>query len=173
MPCARLPQDKTAVDETHPNFIGIYGQLGKPGELLAFVEGADCVLALGAYKTDFVFGKVDRSKTINIELHSVRVGHTVFRNIQMADVLPELTRRVPKRTDLKGPKPVGLDEPEGRNNDPITAMALYPRWEKFLKANDILIQESGTSSFVMTSARMPKGSVFHNQKCPKSKSFGH
>ncbi len=164
LPCATIASDKTDVDETHPNFIGIWsGRLGIPDATQIFVEGADCVLGLGAYMTDFFFGKIDRAKTINIELHAVRVGHAVFRNVQMADALAELIRHLPKRTDVKGPKPVGLGEPEGKGNDPITAHALYPRWERFLKPNDILIQETGSSAFPMFCARMPKGSVFHNQ----------
>ena len=161
---ATIASDKTAVDETHPNFIGIWsGQLGIPDEAQTFVEGADCILGLGAYMTDLFFGIIDRSKTMNIELHSVRVGHSVFRSVQMADALAELTRHLPKRTDLKGPKPLGLGEPEGSDNEPITAQGLYPRWEKFLKPNDILIQETGSSTFPMISARMPKDSVIYNQ----------
>jgi len=164
LPCATIASDKTDVDETHPNFIGIWsGRFGIPDAAQAFVEGADCILGLGAYMTDVFFGKIDRSKTINIELHSVRLGHAVFRSIQMADVIAELIRRLPKRTDVKGPKPVGLGEPEGRDDDLITAQALYPRCEKFLKPDDMLIQELGSSTFPMFSARMPKGAVFHNQ----------
>ncbi|MGZ8884611.1 MAG: alpha-keto acid decarboxylase family protein [Methylobacter sp.] len=164
LPYATIASDKTAVDETHPNFIGIWsGRFGIPDEAQTFVEGADCILGLGAYMTDLFFGKIDRSKTMNIELHSVRVGHSVFRSVQMADALAELTRRLPKRTDVNGPKPMGLGEPEGSDNDPITAQALYPRWEKFLKPNDILIQETGSSTFPMISARMPKDSVIYNQ----------
>lgn len=164
LPCATVASDKTDVDETHPNFIGTWsGRFGIPDAAQAFVEGADCILGLGAYMTDIFSAKIDRSRTINIEPHSVRVGHAVFRSVQMADALAELTRRLPKRTDVKGPKPAGLGEPEGRDSDPITAQALYPRWEKFMKPNDILLLDVGSSIFPMFGARMPKGSVFQNQ----------
>lgn len=164
LPFATVLPDKTAVDETHPNFIGVFGQFGKPhGELEAYVEAADCVLIVGAYKTDFTVTTFERSKTINIQPHSVNVGDDVFRHVRMADVLPALTRQLPKRTDLKGPKPVGLGQPEGLNDDPITAQALFPRWESVLKPNDILIQETGSTMFVMSTARMPKGSDFKIQ----------
>jgi TPP-dependent 2-oxoacid decarboxylase len=66
LPFATVLPDKTAVDETHPNFIGVFGQFGKPhGELEAYVEAADCVLIVGAYKTDFTVTAFERSKTIN------------------------------------------------------------------------------------------------------------
>jgi len=165
LPFTTIAADKTAADETHPNFIGTWlGTTAIPGdETCAFVAGADCILGLGTYMSDFFFDNIDRSKTINIELHSVRVGNTVFRHVRMADAVAALTKHVSRRTDVKGPKAAGLGEPAGKDNDPITAQALYPRWERFLKPNDILIQETGSSTFVMSTARMPKGSAFHNQ----------
>ena len=164
LPFATVLPDKTAVDETHPNFIGVFGQFGKPhGELEAYVEACDCVLIVGAYKTDFTVTAFERSKTVNIQPHSVSVGSSVFRHVRMADVLPELTRRLSKRSDFKGPKPAGLGEPEGQNDDPITAQALFPRWERLLKPNDILVQETGSTMFVMSTARMPSGSDFKIQ----------
>jgi indolepyruvate decarboxylase len=51
----------------------------------------------------------------------------------------------------------------GRGSDPITVEALYPRWANFLKANDILVAETGTSSMGLGFALMPRGATFHNQ----------
>jgi indolepyruvate decarboxylase len=164
LPFATVLPDKTAVDETHPNFIGVFGQFGKPrGELEDYVEASDCILIIGAYKTDFTVIGFERSQVINIRPHSVSIDNTVFRHVRMADVLPELIRRLPKRAAHTGPKPTGLGAPEGRDSDPITAQALFPRWERFLKPNDILIQETGSTMFVMSTAGMPKGADFKIQ----------
>ena len=51
----------------------------------------------------------------------------------------------------------------GKGADPITAGALFPRWEKFLRSRDILVAETGTASMGLAFARMPKGASFHNQ----------
>ena len=51
----------------------------------------------------------------------------------------------------------------GRGDDPITAAALYPRWADFLRANDILMAETGTASMGLGFAQMPAGACFHNQ----------
>src|SRR5208282_4498834 len=56
-----------------------------------------------------------------------------------------------------------LGDPKGHASDKITAEALYPRWGRFLKPNDILISETGTNALGLTFAPMPKGSTFHNQ----------
>ena len=59
--------------------------------------------------------------------------------------------------------PLGLVSPVGSGKDPITADALYPRWANFLKPDDIIIAETGTSSMGLALATMPKGASFHNQ----------
>jgi indolepyruvate decarboxylase len=167
LPFATMFNDKSTLDETHPSYIGMYdGHLMNP-EVRAFVEDSDCVLGVGALLTDFNSGaftaRVDRSKSINILHDHVRVGNAIFDNIEMKDILQELAKRLPKRSDIKGPKVSGLGEPQGKKDEKITAEYLYPRWGQFLKPHDILIAETGTSSMGMAFAHMPSGSVFHNQ----------
>jgi len=95
--------------------------------------------------------------------HSTRVGKAIFEDVEMKYVLTALAKRLPKRTDIKGPKPADLGVPSGKGNDKITVEALYPRWSRFLKPDDILVAETGTSSMGLGLAKMPKGATFHNQ----------
>ena len=167
LPFATMIMDKTTLDEAHPNYIGMYDGRLMEESVRAFVEGSDCVIGLGALWSDFSSGaftaKLDRSKTINVFHHSTRVGNTFFENVEMKDVLAALTARLPRRTDVKGPKPSDLGVPKGTGGDKITAEALYPRWNRFLKPDDILVAETGTSSMGLGMAKMPKGATFHNQ----------
>jgi len=167
LPFATMMMDKTVLDETHPNYIGMYSGALAEERVRAFVEDADCVLAIGALATDFNTGaftaKLDRSKTINVMHHHTRVGHAIYENVEMKDVLTALLEVLPKRTDIKGPKPSQFDQPQGKGSDKITAEALYPRWGRFLKPDDILISETGTNALGLAFAKMPKGSTFHNQ----------
>ena len=167
LPFATMMMDKTTLDESHPNYIGIYGGAWSTAGVRAFVEEADCVLSLGGLPSDFNTGaftaKLDRSKTINVMHHQTRVGHAWYENIEMKDVLTALSKRLPQRTDISGPKLSEASDPQGRGDDKITAEALYPRWIRFLRPNDILISETGTCSFGMIPARMPEGATFHNQ----------
>src|SRR6516225_4505067 len=167
LPFATMIMDKTTLDEAHPNYIGMYDGRLTEESVRAFVEGADCVLGLGALASDFNTGaftaKLDRSKTINVFHHSTRVGNAFFEDVEMKDVLTALAKRLPKRTDIKGPKPADLGVPSGKGNDKITVEALYPRWSRFLKPDDILVAETGTSSMGLGLARLPKGATFHNQ----------
>jgi indolepyruvate decarboxylase len=125
------------------------------------------VLNIGAMMTDFSTGAftahLDPEKTINIRHHFTQVGSKVYPNVEMKDVLTELTRRIKKRSVKSPIKPVSLGPLVGSGSDPITAEALYPRWADFLKPNDILITETGTPSMGLAFALLPKGVTFHNQ----------
>lgn len=167
LPFATLFKDKSTLDETHPHYIGLYDGAWSDEPLRAFVEGADCVLALGALASDYNTGSysahLDRSKTINVMPHATRVGHAWYENVEMADVLKALAQRLPNRADIQGPAISGIDNPQGEGDDPLTAAALYPRWARFLRPNDTLISESGTNSLGMAAVRLPQGATYHNQ----------
>lgn len=167
LPFATMMMDKTVLDEEHPNYIGMYSGALAEESVRAFIEDADCVLVIGAVASDFNTGaftaKLDRSRTINIMHHCTRVGNAFYENVEMKDVLRALAERLPKRTDIKGPKPSAFGEPKGNGSDKITAEALYPRWSRFLQPDDILISETGTNALGLAFAKMPRGSTFHNQ----------
>ena len=166
LPFATMFGDKSVLDESLPNYLGMYDGRLMNEEVRAFVEGCDLVLGIGAKLTDFNSGSftavIDRSKSINILHHSVRVGEAVYHNVEMKDVLTALAPQVTRR-DLEITKAPSLGKPVGSRNDKITVEYLYPRWEALLRDGDILVTETGTSSMGMAFAKMPKGSTFHNQ----------
>jgi len=167
LPFATMFADKSVLDEQHPAYIGMYD--GKLMEELvrSFVESCDVVLTIGTMLSDFNTGaftsRLDPAKTIDIRLHRTQVGSKVYPNIEMKDILVELTGRVTKRNGKAPIQPVSLGSVVGSGSDPITAETLYPRWANFLKPNDILIAETGTSSMGLAFALMPRGASFHNQ----------
>jgi indolepyruvate decarboxylase len=166
LPFATMFSDKSVLGEALPNYIGMYDGKLMNEEVRKFVEGSDLVLGIGAALTDFNTGafsaNIDRSKSISIQHHRLRVGEAIFDNVEMKDLLAELKGQI-ARKDIKAPKALGLGKPVGKPGDPVTADYLYARWEQMLKEDDILFTETGTSSMGMGFARMPKGATFHNQ----------
>ena len=164
---ATMLMDKSVLEEQHPSYIGMYDGKLMDESVRAFVESSDLVLNIGAMMTDFSTGgftaHLDPEKTINIRHHLTQVGSKVYPNVEMKDVLTELTRRVKKRSEKSLIKPVSLGTKVGSGSDPITAEALYPRWANFLKPNDILVAETGTSALGLAFALLPAGVTFHNQ----------
>ena len=167
LPFATMLMDKSTLEEQQAAYLGMYEGRLMDESVRGFVESCDRVLAIGTIMTDFNTGgftaHLDPEKTIDVGHHRTRVGSKVYPNVEIKDLLAELTRRVAKRRDRPRIQPVSLGPAVGTGDDPITAEALYPRWERFLRPNDILISETGTSSLGLAPALMPRGATFHNQ----------
>ena len=167
LPFATMFMDKSVLEEQQPAYIGMYDGRLMDEAVRGFVESCDWVLAVGALMTDFNTGaftaRLDPRKTIHIRHHRTDVGGKVFPNVEMKDILAELTRRITKHTGSPPVKPASPGPVVGGGSDPITAEALYPRWANFLKPNDLLFTETGTSSMGLAFALLPRGATFHNQ----------
>jgi indolepyruvate decarboxylase len=167
LPFATMFGDKSALDEQQPSFIGMYdGRLMNP-DVRAYVESCDQVVTIGTLMTDFNTGaftaRLDPMKTIAIKHHYTCVGQQEFHDVEIGDVLASLASRVKRRERETSLQPASLGPATGNGDDAITAEALYPRWADFLRPNDIVVTETGTSSMGLAFAQMPKGAVFYNQ----------
>jgi indolepyruvate decarboxylase len=167
LPFATMFADKSVLGENHPGYIGMYaGRLmGEP--VRAFVESCDVVVMIGAMLTDGNTAghtvRLDLDKTIDIGHHRTTVGSTVYRDVEMAEILGQLSGRITKRAQRPAIALETLGPIVGGGEDPITADALYPRWADFFRPDDVIITDTGTSSLGLAFARLPKGAEFHNQ----------
>jgi indolepyruvate decarboxylase len=167
LPFATMFADKAVVEEQQPSYIGMYdGRLMNP-DVRAYVESCDQVVTVGTLMTDFNTGaftaRLDPMKTIAIKLHYTRVGPREFPDVEMGDILSAVTSRIKRRDIDTSLRPSSLGPVTGSGGDAITADALYSRWADFLRPDDIVIAESGTSSMGLAFAVMPRGATFHNQ----------
>jgi indolepyruvate decarboxylase len=166
LPFATMFMDKSVLDEQQPAYAGIYIGALMSKDVRELVESADRVLSIGALMTDLNSGvftaRLDPMKTISIGHHCTQVNDRVYASVEIGDVLAELARRLPKR-NWSRIKAASLEPIVGSGKDPISAAALYPRWANFLKPDDILIAESGTVSFGLVFALLPRGATFHSQ----------
>ena len=167
LPFATMFADKSVLGEDHSNYIGMYaGRLmGEP--VRAFVESCDVVVMIGAMLTDGNTAghtvRLDPDKTINIGHHRTTVGPTLYRNVEIADILSQLPGRITKRPGRPVIAPETLGPIVGGGEDPITADALYPRWATFFRPGDVIMTDTGTSSVGLAFAQLPKGAEMHNQ----------
>ena len=166
LPYASMFMDKTALDETTPGYVGMYdGRIMNP-EVRSFVESREVVLNLGGLWSDFNTGaftaRIEASRGIEIMQHHVRVGRAIYPNVEMADMLEALCAQN-IRKNFTAPAARGLGKPQGGPDEPISPEYLYPRWEEFLRSDDILVAETGTASMGLGFALMPQGSLFMNQ----------
>lgn len=167
LPYVTMAMDKTVLDETNPSYLGLYnGRLMYP-DIAEFVESCDCILAIGAIPSDFNTGgftaMLDKSRIINIMLNEVNIGYADYIDIRMADVLAELVKKLPRRTDVSGPKAKPIATPRVSAADPISADYLYASYGKFFKPGDVVVSETGTCTFGLLPIQLPEGATFHNQ----------
>ena len=167
LPFATMFGDKSVLGEDHSSYIGTYSGRLMEEPVRAFVESCDAVVMLGAMLTDGNTGgftaRLDPDKTINIGHHRITVGATVYRNVEIADILTQLSGRITNRPQRPAIAPGTLGPVMGGGDDPITADALYPRWANFFRLNDVIMTDTGTSSLGLAFAQLPKGAEFHNQ----------
>jgi len=141
LPFATMFADKSVIDEEHPNYIGMYDGRLMNETVREFVESCDAVVMIGTMQTDFNTGaftaRLDPTRTIDIDLHHTTVGATVYRNVQIADILQKLAGQTMRPRMPVDIRPTSLGPVVNEGDDPITADALYTRWADYLREDDI------------------------------------
>ena len=150
-PFATTSMEKCIIDESHPQFAGLYAGALSAEKTRQIVEDAELVLDLGGISlndesTMGFSGRLDSARFVSIGLNDVRIGEQVFENVLLADMLATLAKlRSPaapyRRTPEHGPAV------NGNSSDKITMDALYSRYAAFIRPGDNVVLESGSSSF--------------------------
>lgn len=155
------PMGKSAVNESHPRFGGVYvGSLSEP-DVKDAVESADLVLSIGALLSDFNTGHFSYSyKTKNIvEFHSdyTKIRQATFPGVQMKDALNQLLAQIPSHVAGYKAAPV----PQRRaiaapgQKEAISQEWLWSRLSSWFREGDVVITETGTSAFGIVQSYFP------------------
>ncbi|KAK0101890.1 hypothetical protein ONS96_005865 [Cadophora gregata f. sp. sojae] len=167
------PLSKGIIDETHPSYGGNYnGTVSFPGVAEA-IHGSDLVLNLGPLLSDSNTGAFTREVK---DENAVLLGHAFcqikgkkYDGVHFLPVLRKIVealRKDPKSYQLPRPqKGARLEAPvlNKSTSGPIEQSYTWQRLGKFLKANDIVLAESGTAQFGMPDATFPANVSFITQ----------
>ena len=168
IPFVLTAMDKGVVDETHPQYAGLFnGSASAPASAARAVKSADLVLCLGEileedFNTGEWTGLVDPRKKIVIGPDYVRVGESYFTSCMLPDVLAGLARTAPRVRKSRHPGPRLLPM-VGEAHDHISSAAFYPRLQRFLQDGDTLVAEGGSCMFPCASLALPKGASYEGQ----------
>ncbi|EEA27452.1 hypothetical protein TMatcc_004259 [Talaromyces marneffei ATCC 18224] len=169
LPTFVAPMGKGAVDETHPNYGGVYAGDGSNAGVRERVEESDLILSIGAIKSDFNTAgftyRIGQLKTIDFHSNLVKVRYSEYPDINMKGVLRKVIERMGKLKVGKIP-PISNKLPKQEldsTNQTITHAWLWPTVGQWLRENDIFITETGTANFGAWETRFPKGVVAINQ----------
>src|SRR5579863_4945995 len=160
-PFATTLMEKCVIDESHPQFAGLYAGAMSDPKTRQIVEGSDLVLDLGGVNLNDITtaaysARLDLSRFITVGLNDVRIGDEVIAGVRLADVLAELAKLKPPSAPYRG-TPQGLAPVNGKPSDKITMDALYPRYAAFLRAGDTIVLETGSTSPGITPMILPDG----------------
>lgn len=178
LPFATPYQDVTALDESHPNYMGLWqGEFANP-RINEFINRCEHVLALAPerhfFNTGFNTITFEQVRAINVYAHRVRVGSAVYENVEMRDVLEALIERLPRWDDVGAPLHLTpYTDESGSGDDPIDGGApLYARLQGFLKPGDILVGDPSSPALAAAAMLKPRGCAFESQALAASIGWG-
>lgn len=174
-PYVTMMLGKAVLDESHPQFIGLYQGDRSRDYVRKRVESADGTLALGALWTDFNTGgfttHLDESRLIAAGSNTVKVKHHYYAGVHLGDFIRGLAGRLARRD------PAALDvrraidgcvhrrtEPyQPRPDQPLTIARFFHRMSHFLQERGVVVAETGVSLFSAAETLMPAGTTFIGQ----------
>lgn len=166
-PVFTTPMGKSSFDEDNEEFYGLYvGELSSP-DVKEIVESTDCILSIGGLLSDFNTGSFSYAYSTKnvVEFHSnyCKFKAATYTDLQMNGALANLTNHLKGYTKQQQVIPVPKSKfeyesakvtPEGK----LTQKYMWNRLSYFFQENDIIVSETGTSSFGILSAHFPKNS---------------
>jgi indolepyruvate decarboxylase len=157
-PFATTSMEKCIINESHPQFVGLYAGAASTKGTREIVESAELVLDLGGVSLNDITtaaysARLDPARFISIGLNDVRFGDEVIGEVRLADMLNALAKLRSPGAPYHGTPPEGA-EVNGNASDKITMEALYPRYAKFVQRGDTVVLETGSSTSGMSPMRL-------------------
>lgn len=166
------PMGRSAVEENNPRFGGVYiGSLTAP-EVKTIVEETDLVISLGGMMSDFNTGSFTYGyKTNNVvEFHSdhLKIRRAVYNGVAMEKILPKIVndkswtdRLLKAASSYKvADHPVPSKKLLNSATSQVDLTKINQSWfwvelSSWLREGDIVITETGTSAFGISSTKLP------------------
>lgn len=166
IPVAQLSLGKGAFNEESTQYIGIYD--GKVAEeaVRNYVDQSDCIINLGAKLTDSATAGFSYQFDIN---EVIMVNHRQFRNGNLvndqASLIDLVNGLLQVDYQFKGEYPTYQPHPVDYelNDAPLTQDNYFKMINTFIKKDDVLLAEQGTSFFGAYSLSLSKGNSFIGQ----------
>lgn len=157
-PTSTTPFGKGIINETYPNFHGIYA--GDAGNQIynPWAYGTDLVLRLGPLNSDvntYGFSTIpDKHKAITFDRDFVEVAGTKYTNVHIKSLLRRILDRLDqKKLPRQEPYPdLGIPSEElkalapTQPEDVIDQLTFWRRISTFFRSGDIILTETGTPS---------------------------
>ncbi|MEQ9885367.1 indolepyruvate decarboxylase [Pectobacterium zantedeschiae] len=165
IPNATLLMGKGTLNEQHRSFTGTYSGGGSDKAIRAHIEDADVIISIGVRYTDTITTgfshQIASEKNIDIQPTLARVGSQIFPSVPMSDAiaaLENITATLASRWDHRTITPPAL--PQSEHKDTLNQREFWQQMQRFLRSDDILVTDQGTSCFGAATLRLPAGCHF-------------
>ena len=175
VPYATLMWGKSLLDESSPNFLGIYAGAASAEPVRTAIEDAPVLVTAGVVFTDMVSGffsqRIDPARTVDIGQYQSTVAGQVFAPLEMGAALEALAQILQQRGISSPPVVSPDDEPSSKEetartparDQPLTQQMLWDRLCEALTPGNVVLADQGTSFYGMADHRLPQGVTFIGQ----------
>jgi indolepyruvate decarboxylase len=163
LPVAVTGPAKAVIDETFPQYAGIYnGKASEPRTRQA-IEESDCLLSIGYRPIDGTSGDFTASlpaDTIRARGHSVDIGGDNYQAVTLKEVLRSVIDAVPQVTNRPTRQVAAAAAgTEGDGAAKLTQAAYWQAIQRYLRPGDVLLTDNGTSYAIFGFRLPPKCTV--------------
>ncbi|OBJ95768.1 indolepyruvate decarboxylase [Mycolicibacterium conceptionense] len=167
---ATLMWGKSLVDESSPNYLGIYAGAASEDSVREAIEEAPVLVTAGVLFTDMVSGffsqRIDPARTIDIGANQSTVAGQVYAPLDMAAALDAVTAILTERgitSPALPPLPARISADPPAPDVALTQEALWDRLSEALTPGNVVLADQGTSFYGMAGHRLASGVTFIGQ----------
>lgn len=168
LPYATLMWGKTLVDESKPEFAGIYAGVVSNERTKKAVEDAEILICAGVTFTDTTtagFSQNLPEHTVFLDAQTSRIGRKIYAPLTL-DTSLDIVREVALEVGALPQDLLPWEEEDHADVDmdaPLTQDVLWSLLSRELTPGNIVVADQGTSFFGMASRRFPERSMFIGQ----------
>lgn len=170
VPYATLMWGKSLLDESSPNYLGIYAGAASAESVRRAVEEAPVLITAGVQFTDMVSGffsqQIDAACTIDVDAVQSTVAGQVFAPIDIDAALGALTDILAERgvvSPAVAAEPAQVRDAPPPPDTALTQKMLWDRVSDALTPGNVVLADQGTSFYGMAGHRLPAGVTFIGQ----------
>lgn len=170
-PYVTMMMGKSVLNESHPQYAGLFQGDRSPEAVRRLLAEADCIVELGVWLTDFNTGgftaHLDAGRTIRAGQRHVRVQERHYAEVELQDLLQAWTDQLRSAASPESPRPLPSRAPVAvpmpQPDAPLSVERFFARAGQFIADNSIVIAETGVSLFSAAELPMADGVTFIGQ----------
>lgn len=166
IPVAQLSLGKSAFNEESPQYLGIFDGKIAEENVKNYVNSSDCIINLGAKLTDSATAGFSYEFDINdvhfLNQNDVKIKSITSNDVSIIDIMEGLLN-IDYKNEATYPTYIRSDLKYELNDQPLEQANYFKLMNAFLKPNDILLAEQGTSFFGAYDMSLYKGNQYIGQ----------